>query len=503
MQDLTSANIEIIIAEVSKANISFSHLRDELIDHICCEVENEMQNGISFENAFEKVKKIIGNKGLKKVQENTLFLIDKKYRFMKRTMKIFGLTSLLMITVGALFKIQHWPGAGPLMVLGFFLLGAIFFPSALWVMKKESKLKGSLFIYLISIIGGILFIFGILFKIQHYPGANLLLLIGFSTIGLVLIPAILISKLRDENARNLHSAYIIGAISLIIYLAGTLFKIMTFPGAAPLLFIGAIGLTMVFFLIYVMKVYKNAESIKVSFLFLCIGILFFNMFSLLLALNISKGVLAFFIKPGTEITKTASILENKSNSLSEEILVDSLISDTLYKKNIIRVKTLSDELNNFIEDIKIELISKVDGIDNTEAKVKIKNPLLINSKDNYDIPMSILLGNTEDGKSGKASQIKIKIESLKDSLMSYCSGDENAVTIIKKSLSTESPIHYTDKGLPFVNWEISNFYRVIAISALNKLCFFQRNVRIAELETLESLNSGYLANNQKSIIKTN
>ncbi|HOT88540.1 MAG TPA: hypothetical protein PL028_03230, partial [Bacteroidales bacterium] len=132
MQDLTSANIEIIIAEVSKANISFSHLRDELIDHICCEVENEMQNGISFENAFEKVKKIIGNKGLKKVQENTLFLIDKKYRFMKRIMKIFGLISLLMITVGALFKIQHWPGAGPLMVLGFFLLGAIFFPSALW-----------------------------------------------------------------------------------------------------------------------------------------------------------------------------------------------------------------------------------------------------------------------------------------------------------------------------------------------------------------------------------
>ena len=69
MQDLTSANIEIIIAEVSKANISFSHLRDELIDHICCEVENEMQDGLSFENAFEKVKKIIGNKGLKKYRK--------------------------------------------------------------------------------------------------------------------------------------------------------------------------------------------------------------------------------------------------------------------------------------------------------------------------------------------------------------------------------------------------------------------------------------------------
>jgi len=500
MSELTINNINFITEEVSKAGITFSHLRDELIDHICCNVESDMQQGLSFEEAFDKTKKVIGNKGLKKVQEDTLLLIDKKYRFMKKTMKIVGWISMLMITVGALFKIQHWPGAGPLLVFGFFFLGAIFFPSALWVMKKESKLKGSLFIYLFSMLGSIILIFGILFKIQHYPGAGLFLTIGFSSIGLILIPALLISKLRDENTRNLHSTFIIGAISLIIYLVGDLFKIMHWQGAAPCLIVGAIGLTTIFFPIYAMKVYKNAETIKAGFLFLCTGILFFNMFNILLAINVSRDVLGFLIKPGSEISMTANILENKSNALSEKLLTVSIVSDTTFKSHVTKVKAISDELSNFIENIKADLISEVDGISEDETKAEIKNPTCITNKDGADVSMNILLGNTEDGKNGKASQIKMKIETLKNSLLNYCNSDESAKIIITKALETKDSVNI--KGQGTYSWEIYNFYRLPVISTVNRLCFYQRNIRIAELETLESLNSCYIATNRNLINKT-
>ncbi len=496
MPELTNANIEVIIREVSDANITFSHLREELIDHICCEVENIMQQGFSFQDAFDNAKKMIGNKGLKKIQEDTLLLIDKKYRLMKKTMKIIGWISMSMITVGALFKIQHWPGAGILLVFGFLFLGAIFFPSALWVMKKESKLKGNLFIYLISIIGGIIFIFGILFKVQHYPGSALLLIIGFLSIGLVLIPAILISKLRDAQTKNLHLVYIIGAVSLIFFLIGVLFKFQHWPGALPCLIIGSIGITTVFLPLYTWKVYRNSESIKAGFLFLCVGIVFFNMFNLLLALNISKNVMSFFVIQGKEITNTANILQDKCNALSEKIITDSLVSDTLLKSNVIKVKAISDELYDFIEEVKVDLISKVDGIDNKEAIDEVKNTALIIAKDNYDIPTILLCGNTDNGKSGKASLIKTKIENLKNSLSNYCRSDINAENIITKALETESPVFIKEEGRSF-SWELYNFYHLTTISTINKLCFFQRNVRIAELETLESIKSSYLANIQK------
>ncbi len=500
MQELTIANINIIIDEVNKAGITFSHLREELVDHICCNVEHEMQMGLTFEKAFEKIRNIADNKGLRKVQESTLLLIDKKYRIMKNTMKIIGWISMTMITVGALFKIQHWPGAGILLVLGFFLLGALFFPSAVWVMKKEAKIKGNLFIYLVSIIGGIIFIFGILFKIQHYPGAGILLIVGFSSIGLLLIPAILISKLRDENAKNLRSSYVIGAIALIFYLAGDLFKIMHYPGASICLIIGAIGLTAIFLPFYSFKVYKNTDSIKASFLFLCVGILFFNMFNILLALNVSKDVLSYFIKPGQELIKTTAILENKSNILSAKIINDTLVKDTLLKGEMKKVKVKSDEFCNYIDNIKTEIISGVDGLSENETSNLLKNLTLIIGKDNTEIPTRVLLGESPDGDKGKASELKSKMELLKTKLLDYCKNDTTAAVIIQKTLGTESPVN-TDGNGKKVSWELDNFYHQTTIAAINKLSYFQRNARIAELEALESLKSYVVADAQKVIIK--
>lgn len=495
MQDLTAANIEIIVQEVARAGITFSHLREELVDHICCEIETAMQHGLSFENAFEKIKGTLKSKGLKQIQEDTLLLIDKKYRLMKNFMKIFGLVSMVMITVGALFKIQHWPGAGILLTTGFFLLGTLFFPSALWIMKKESKLKGSLFIYIISIIGGIVFIFGILFKIQHYPGAGILLIAGFTSMGLILIPSILISKLRDENARHLRSAYIIGAISLIFYLFGDLFKIMHWPGASILLILGAIGITTIFLPIYVYKVYSKAETIKAGFLFLCIGIVFFNMFNLLLAINVSRDVVRTFVIPAKETIKTVSILENKNNILVERMLADSINNDTSLIQSIKTIKKESDALCSYLEGVKIDLIAEVDGASPDDAAAAAKNPSRIMDKSNYDYPTYLFLGKSQDGSDGLASVIKTKIKSLKETLLAYYGEKENSNSTVLKSLETDSVYEKYDEK--YISWELNNFYHLITISVISKLSHLQRNVRIAELETLESIESKY----KKSIME--
>lgn len=57
MPELSLQNIDQISNDVRKQEITFSHLLEELIDHICCDVENEMQNGFSFSEAYRRVRK--------------------------------------------------------------------------------------------------------------------------------------------------------------------------------------------------------------------------------------------------------------------------------------------------------------------------------------------------------------------------------------------------------------------------------------------------------------
>jgi hypothetical protein len=491
MQDLTVANIEIIIEEVSRAGITLSHLRDELIDHLCCQVEDEMQTGLTFDKAFEKVKSILGNKGLRKVQEDTLFLIDKKYRIMKKTMKIFGMVSMSLIALGAIFKIQHWPGAGIMLIVGFLLLITVFFPSALWVMKKESKLKGIFFIYLISIIGGIFLMCGFLFKLQHYPGSGILMLLGYSILALILVPAILIALLRDEKSKNLQASFIIGAISLMFYLFGQLFKIQHYAGANVLLIAGAIGLTTIFLPVYAYKVFKNSENVKAGFIYLCFGIFFFNFFSFMLSMNVSIDVLRPFVIQCNENIKTTNFLESKNDRLYSAMISENNINDTLAKAKIKSVKAMSDELCEYIENIKVALISTTNNISNEDAAKKAKDVSTIYYKDNYDFPTYYML---EKDNNGKAFELLKKIEKFKNDLFTITTFNESAKTIILKLLDT--PKEIVDKDGKNIDWEYNNFYYATLISVENTLSSLQRNVRISENEALENI-ANYSANNTK------
>jgi len=58
---------------------------------------------------------------------------------MRQTTYIPGTLSAMLIIIGALFKIQHWPGAGIMLAVGL-LLGAIFVPiGAIYCYRKTEK----------------------------------------------------------------------------------------------------------------------------------------------------------------------------------------------------------------------------------------------------------------------------------------------------------------------------------------------------------------------------
>jgi hypothetical protein len=281
MPELSLNNIDQISHDIRNQEITFSHLLEDLIDHICCDVENEMQRGLSFTEAYRVVKNKMGSRRIKEIQEETLFAVDTKYRNMKVTMKISGVTGTILMGFAALFKIQHWPFAGIVLTLGALILALIFMPSALGVLWKETHNRKKLLLFISAFLAGMFFIFGTLFKVQHWPFAGIILLLAVLFGIVFFIPTLTISMLQDPEKKSKRPIYIIGAVGIIVYAAGFLFKIQHWPFATILLTLGVLILCVIVFPWFTWITWRNESYVKFRFIFIMIATL----------LIISPGVL--------------------------------------------------------------------------------------------------------------------------------------------------------------------------------------------------------------------
>jgi hypothetical protein len=288
MPELSLNHIDQISRDIRSQEITFSHLLEDLIDHVCCDVEYEMQEGLDFTDAYKKVKQKIGSRRLKEIQEETLYSVDTKYRYMKNTMKISGVTGTIMLGFAAIFKIQHFPGAGILMTLGAFLLAFVFLPSALGVLWKETHSRNRLLLFLSAFFAAVFFILGTLFKIQHWAGAGIILAMAALSGMLLFIPALLINRLSDQEKKAKRPVYILGAAGIILYAAGMLFRIQHWPFAVLLMFTGVILLAVLVFPLYTWITWKEDSHIRARFIFLVIGSMLIIVPGALINLNLQN-----------------------------------------------------------------------------------------------------------------------------------------------------------------------------------------------------------------------
>jgi hypothetical protein len=103
--------------------------------------------------------------------------IDRKPRFFK-WIKQAERILIGVALVGVLFKIQHYPGASLLLLLSLTVLSIIYLVRAFLTYQNISGL--SKVSYIVSSLGRSILMIGIIFKIQHFLGASLLLLVGLS-----------------------------------------------------------------------------------------------------------------------------------------------------------------------------------------------------------------------------------------------------------------------------------------------------------------------------------
>jgi hypothetical protein len=135
---------------------------------------------------------------------------------MKKSIYLSGIVLLNIFLFGSIFKIMHWPGANILIIIGLGLFACLFLPLAVYESYKNETREGLGAVYLTGFISLFISILGALFKINHWEGANFLLLIGIPGPFVLFLPAYLKYAMKN-NAVSLKS--FLGVMFLLLYIA--------------------------------------------------------------------------------------------------------------------------------------------------------------------------------------------------------------------------------------------------------------------------------------------
>lgn len=126
-----------------------------------------------------------------------------------------GIVAVLLVLLGVNFKIQHWPGAGIMLTLGIFCLVFVFLPAALVNNYTHEGNRRNLALYIVSYLTILVVMVGALFKIQHWPGAGILIVIGLPFPFLVFLPVYLYVTSRIEHFELNKTVFVLLALAYV------------------------------------------------------------------------------------------------------------------------------------------------------------------------------------------------------------------------------------------------------------------------------------------------
>jgi len=231
----------------------------------------------------------------------------------------------------------------------------------------------------------------------------------------------------------------------------------------------------------------------------------------LLAMNVSKDILNAFIVVNEGLQNTNHNFEekNKLTLSSFEKLVAKEPKAKPFNDAAVKVEKMGTELKNYIDELKKELVKETDKVEDKKALDSLIIKMAsINSKDNYDVPTHILIGD-EPSKPKPAStkwsanELKSKIDAFREEMIKIV--DDKALSILpttrdnlKKTLKTSltTEIEAVENGVK-VGWIELNFYHLPLAAVITNLTKMQADVNNAEADVINTLFNSVGANDVK------
>ena len=227
----------------------------------------------------------------------------------------------------------------------------------------------------------------------------------------------------------------------------------------------------------------------------------------LLALNVSKDLLNAFVIVDKGLIKTnENIAINNANlhgEFSKQYTLNKDKVQKFYNKSI-KAQQYTTELLALLKDIKREVIATTEFSNSSlkettyeaedangktvEKKCKVEDLPIdkINAKDNYDVPMRVLIGHTEEGTNGRGMELKKKIDEYKNKMLGLFDDiDPKIKKTLNIGLNTEDEKNAVEGKT--CNWAFNSFYHTILAADIILLDKLAAEIMNAETRVVTTL----------------
>lgn len=202
MHKITEDEIDFILEDIKANGVVIEDLQYNLLDHICCIIENEKSDSEEFYEFYKKVVPRFFKNDLKEIQEETEVLLTfKNYYAMKNTLKITGIASAILTVLGAVLKTFHLPGAGVTIIIGGLFFSLVFLPLMIVLKFKDEESKTDKWVFSIGFLLAMLISLSIIFKLMHWPYAHIMMFSGLTAFIFGYVPLYFLTRIRRPELR--------------------------------------------------------------------------------------------------------------------------------------------------------------------------------------------------------------------------------------------------------------------------------------------------------------
>ncbi|MEO1052408.1 MAG: hypothetical protein AAFX87_17385 [Bacteroidota bacterium] len=178
---LTEEQENVVRQRVESQGMRIETLHEDVIDHLCCVIESQLNKGKPFEALLDEAIQDLAPNGLMEIERTTIFLLNaKRIIIMKKLMYTFGFLGAVTLTAGVTFKLLHIPFGGELFIIGFLTLLLLFVPLLAFDRYKVaiSKAISERLKIILGAMAAIITGMSGVFKLMHLQGVEMLLLLG-------------------------------------------------------------------------------------------------------------------------------------------------------------------------------------------------------------------------------------------------------------------------------------------------------------------------------------
>jgi hypothetical protein len=336
---------------------------------------------------------------------------------------------------------------------------------------------------------------GAIFINLDFQAGKVLYLLGFFAFNIGYLIPLFLLLFKEMQENRIGIVLLFSIIGFFVFLTGVSFFMVSWGGGIVLIYIGGAILILAVFLLVILSRRFYETHIDSWFPILIFGV--FIVISLLTSM-VHRQVMRAFTLANKEEIELLNLVQKKNQILYHELIfLDTIRNNEFYliKQCVDTISDLSNNLIEFIEEAKRDLIAHVEGDEYRLIGEKtLDNLVPVQSNVEINSVKRFMLGR----KKGRAYTIRQRLEEYRNQMLSLISVDEPWLTeFISVSLNTQS--YELSRRRYNRTWEFQHFYGFPLITNISQLTNIQLKIGMVQGELLNHYHKLALGAGQEQI----